>query len=600
VVRFRFLHVSIALVLIGLLLYGHVIEYPFVHDDYVFIVGNLDIARWDHLKNIFLNPSFSLPDNQGVVNSYYRPILDVVNKGLFLVFERIPRGYHFFNVLLHITNSIFIYWLAWHFSRRKLFAFCVSLFFLIHPVQTEAVCAVAGVSNLLSTFFCCASFILYIKRGARYSAPERSVLLFLSLASFLLGLLTKESTLALPFVIVLYEIILGDLETKKKDRLGRILSIASFFGVMAGYILFRHFIVRQMLPDITLNVSELWLRLFSIPGTLLMYMRILVFPVDLHYYRSVDILRFSIGPLFILGALLISTVVLLMRFPFKEKRLAYFGLGSFILTLSPMLNIVPLINEYSLILTAEHFLYFPCVGFFVLIFVLFEQACRVIFKDQAKAILNIVVIFISVVLFFAAKEQTRYWKGEVPLFERTLYFHPSFGRVRILLARAYYFERRYQAAAKEYIKAISIIEDYFQKTKGQKAQGTYRLLLKESYFELAHCYEALGQVVQAIDSYQKAQEMDPTDSRIYNNMGIGYLYLGGLEQAAACFQKAISFDPENAMALNNLAFYYLQTGNLEMAEGVARKVLSLDPGSVSAQKNLEEILKAKKEGKKKD
>jgi len=599
-IQFGFMDVSIILVLVGFLLYGHVIHYPFVHDDYIFIVGNLDLQRWDHLKSIFLSPSFSFPDNPSVVNSYYRPVLDVVNKILFLVFERIPRGYHLFNIVLHIFNSLWVYWLVVYFSKRKFLAFGLSFLFLIHPVQTEAVCAIAGVSNLLSSFFCFTSLFFYLKRDDFHSAGERGIFLVLSLLFFSFGLLTKESAMALPLVLIFYEFILHDMLQQKNNCFSKFFAIISFFVLLIAYVVFRHFIIRQALPDIGANLNEFGMRLASIPETLLMYMRILVFPIDLHYYRSVDILKFSILPTIILILFSILTVALLARFPKQEKHLACFGLGFFLITLSPMLNIVPLINEYSLILTSEHFLYFSCFGFFLFIFIVARQMFNLIFKSHAREVLGIVFVFVSVIFFFIAKEQTRYWQGEIPLFRRTLEYHPNFGRVRILLARAYYFEQHYEAAGKEYTKAIAIIGDYFKKTKGFSAQGTYRLLLKEAHFELAHCYEALGRVDQAIDEYRRAEEMDPSDDRIYNNMGINYLYQENLEEAAVCFEKALALDPKNVMALNNLAFYYLQTGKLERAEDMVRQVLVLDPESVSAQKNLEEVLKAQGKGQEKD
>ena len=43
------------------------------------------------------------------------------------------------------------------------------------------------------------------------------------------------------------------------------------------------------------------------------------------------------------------------------------GFGWFLASLFPVLNIVPLINEYSFILTPEHFLYLPIVGILIVV-----------------------------------------------------------------------------------------------------------------------------------------------------------------------------------------------------------------------------------------
>jgi len=580
---------------VGLLLYGHVVSYPFVHDDYVFIVQNLELGRWGHLKDIFLNPSFSFPNNENIVNSYYRPILDIVNKGLFVVFQRVPRGYHLFNILIHIVNSFFVYVLAMRLSKKTLFSLSVSLFFLIHPVQTEAVCAIAGISNLLFALFCFLSLFFYLKHEEDSSLGASIASLSLSLLFFLLALLTKESAVALPAIIIFYEFIFKGLKNRGKKPFAQFFSFVPFFCLLAGYFGFRQVILHRALPDLTAGGYELWMRIASIPQTLLMYLRILVVPSDLHYYRSVDILKFSFVPSLILIGLGIAVFAILKLLPREEKRLACFGLALFLITLAPMLNIVPLINEYSLILTAEHFLYFSLFGFLLFFFVVAKQVLHFLFKQNAEKFVVAGMILIGIVFFFAARGQTRYWQGEIPLFQRTLHYYPNFGRVRILLARAYYFDHRSEAAITEYQKGIFILEGYLEKTKGLPVQKTYRFFIKEAYFELAHCYEAREQFKKAIFAYRQALKMDSGDDRIYNNLGIDYLSIGNLNQAALCFKNAIAVNPQNVMALNNLAFYYLQNGKLNRAEEILKRVLRLDPESVSAQRNFEEILKAKKQ-----
>ena len=51
------------------------------------------------------------------------------------------------------------------------------------------------------------------------------------------------------------------------------------------------------------------------------------------------------------------------RWP-QARPMLILGLGWFLAALLPVLNIAPLINEYSFILTPEHFLYLPIVGYF--------------------------------------------------------------------------------------------------------------------------------------------------------------------------------------------------------------------------------------------
>jgi Flp pilus assembly protein TadD len=204
-----------------------------------------------------------------------------------------------------------------------------------------------------------------------------------------------------------------------------------------------------------------------------------------------------------------------------------------------------------------------------------------------------------VILIFAfmTRVQSRYWQGEIPLFQRTLKFHPNFGRVRLLLAKAYYFKGDYPGAISEYQKALATMEGYLNKTKGTSAEGVYRFYAKEIHFELAHCYEQLGKFDEAMIQYKEAQQLDPRDVDIDNNLGIDYLYLQKNGEARACFQKVLQSKPNHIMALNNLAFCYLKEKNFQEAEKILNKALAFDPASSLTQKNLTEVLKAKKESK---
>ena len=110
----------------------------------------------------------------------------------------------------------------------------------------------------------------------------------------------------------------------------------------------------------SLQVSqELFLRILSIPRTLLMYVRIILLPYDLHYYRSVDILQPYLPGIIYLIAVIIIALLFFRKMNGPCWRICLFSLGWFIIVLLPVLNIIPLINEYSLILTSDHFLYLP-------------------------------------------------------------------------------------------------------------------------------------------------------------------------------------------------------------------------------------------------
>jgi len=138
-------------------------------------------------------------------------------------------------------------------------------------------------------------------------------------------------------------------------------AVSGHMAILLFYLLFRKIVIGAAGVDLG-SWEELKLRVMAIPATLLMYLRLIVAPYDLHYYRSTDILWPVLKPMLGLSGLVVLTFGVVRNFKAGERNLFLFGLGWFLITLLPTLNILPLVNEYSLILTSEHFLYLPVIG----------------------------------------------------------------------------------------------------------------------------------------------------------------------------------------------------------------------------------------------
>lgn len=56
---------------------------------------------------------------------------------------------------------------------------------------------------------------------------------------------------------------------------------------------------------------------------------------------------------------------------------------------------------------------------------------------------------------------------------------------------------------------------------------------------------------EAVRSWEKAVEIDPTYSAAWNNLGIAYEQQGKFDDARKSYDKAIKLDPENQMIRQN-------------------------------------------------
>lgn len=577
------------LFLIGIGAYFNSIFHPFVHDDVVFIQQNPFLSQWDRISDIFTR-SHSFPGPEGS-NLYYRPLLDLLYKFQFLLFGLNPRGYHLFNVMLHIANGILVFFAARLLLEEKVLALAVAVLFLVHPVQTESVACIAGVSNLFYSFGILVSFIFYMISRGKYAGRYSVLVYAASLVIFLIALLGKEQAIILPLLILLYDLCIPAKETWTK--LNRILRLIGYFLVAMGYVLWRQMILGQAITSLGTNGQEIFLRIFSIPRIILTYGEILLFPVNLHYYRSVDILEPYLFPFVILIGITAGIIFLVRSVPLPLRRQLIFGMGWFLIALLPAVNIIPLIHEYSFISAAEHFLYLSIIGFLLFVLGLGQYYFKIIFKNHNPGKAIALMLVITIVLGAATIRQNRFWSSEIALFKRVLQFE-RLGRVHLLLGRAYYFDKQYENSIREYKAALEVMREYADKTRDIKARRFYLGFMKGIYFDLAHCYEAQEDLEQAVSVYISAHEIDPGDTVVLNNLSVCYLRLNQMDEAMRYLREILVTKPNDIMAMTNLALCHIHLEQFVEAEGLLRQALSIDGQFAPARQNLEQLLQRQK------
>ena len=133
-----------------------------------------------------------------------------------------PTGYHVTNLILHIVESLLI----WIILRKLCIpgAFLAAMLFAVHPVNVESVAWISSRKNLLAMLFFLLSIYWYLKylwsRHTQCAAPAQGMYAnhhetahgtswllldgwyWLSLAAFLLAMLSKGSVAILPVLLL--------------------------------------------------------------------------------------------------------------------------------------------------------------------------------------------------------------------------------------------------------------------------------------------------------------------------------------------------------------------------------------------------------------
>jgi hypothetical protein len=448
-----------ALIFFGLLAFFNTIRHPFVHDDVVFILNNPHITELGSWYE-----AFKVPAASGGLNTYYRPVLEILYRFEYHLFGPHPFGFHFFNCLVHIVNGLLLFGLLQRLGLREAVAWVIACVFLIHPVQTEAVSCISGISNLWMALGILLALHAYLNQW--YTA---------TLLCFAVAFLSKEqAVMFVPLVMVI-----------DYSRGGKNFRSWVFLGLAACILwwLRQSVVGTSLFKDIMVSPGELVLRLAAVPRDIGMYLRLIFCPYDLHYYRSTDILQSDTIAWVVALISIPGIFYALHRWP-RARATLMLGFGWFLAALLPVLNIVPLINEYSFILTPEHFLYLPIVGILIVV----VCAADYFLKHFRMLLLGIVVGGCLLLTW----HQNTFWKSEIALFERMLRFEPDFGRGHLLLAKAYYFNGRFQDADGHFQKAYTIMSTYAKKASNLTAKNFYLRYEREILFYWARNDYAMG------------------------------------------------------------------------------------------------------------
>ncbi len=194
------------LAIVVLLFFSPILPTYFLADDYNYVghllVNARQYAQGEQLGKWFIDFSAQGLQNPGL-SIFFRPVVQWLWLTDFLAWGTDAAGYHLTNILLHALNSFLVYILAWQILRHRFGAVGAGLLFALHPIHANSVAWIADRTDVLSAFFYLSSavfFIFYRQRSKRLYG-------LLSLIAFALAIGTKENTVALPIVLLFYDLL---------------------------------------------------------------------------------------------------------------------------------------------------------------------------------------------------------------------------------------------------------------------------------------------------------------------------------------------------------------------------------------------------------
>ena len=517
---------SIAVVLIVLLgfgLYANSINGKFIWDDRYLIKENIYIKNPADMPKLLTK---NIGMGAGLKSASYRPLQMLTYAANYRLHGLDARGYHFTNILFHILAALALYFFLGAIFNNRNLSLIAALLFVSHPIHTEAVSYISGRADPMALFFMLLAF----------TGP---------IFFYVLALLSRESALILPVLILLYHYAFG----KKIERR----SFLPVIIISAMYIALRVFVIRTNLPGDTCDTT-VFQRMPGFFVAITEYFRLLLWPFGLHMEYGDRIFSMA-EPKALLG---ICITVFLLGYAFFKRRknkILFFSVLWFFITILPSSNLYP-INAYM----AEHWLYLPSIGFFLIV---------ANGMTKWRGGLNLLSILLLVFYSSLTIMQNNYWKEPIAFYNKTLEYAPDSFRVHNDLGIEYYELGEKEKAARSYERAIEL------DPKPARAHNN-----------LGVVYKNLGRLDEALAAFEKAVALDPGLAEAYNNLGVAYDEKGKKDKAVAAYKKAIELDPNPAEAYSNLGNIYASRKQYQEAIVYYEKALIANPHYGNTYNNL--------------
>jgi len=106
----------------------------------------------------------------------------------------------------------------------------------------------------------------------------------------------------------------------------------------------------------------------------------------------------------------------------------------------------------------------------------------------------------------------------------------------------------------------------------------------EYYRHFTHGNELMmgGQFVEAVAEFEKALALEPTSTRINNNLAVCLTYLGRVDEAIERYRRSLQTNPNDTVAMVNLGGILAKLGRTDEASELLAGALAADPDSVDA------------------
>jgi len=569
------------IVILTSLVYINALYGNFVYDDYLVIVDNGFIKSAKNIALLFSRRYLTHPLEAGFnVGAYnigsgegsYRPVATLSYFLNYAVFKLDPFGYRLTNIVIHILCAILIYMLLNILFAKPRFALFTAILFGIHPVNAEVINCTAFRPNSLALLLCLLAINLYFK-FKEASGRAKYFYITASLFSALLAMFSKEIAVILPLAIVLCDYYHFHFDSVKVLKNLKVYLL--YFLIVAIYIAI-YFLM--MPPTQTIfNVQDIYVNLMRMFDTLGIYVKDIVYPVDLVFIDSMAIFQSHFNVVLGIATSIISIYIVVKKNKFNPE--VSFGVIWFFLWLLPMNNFLNMFR----ILAAYRYLYPPIVGFAVLAGFILTKIWEANTRTPILQRTVPLACFAYFAIFSISSNAT--WKNDMILNLSMVEKNPTSFYAHMELGNTLLKYGNLTDAKDELNFALSRPDlDKYNPA-----------VVSVVYSNLGYIYLTENEYAKAEQIYQQALSLTPHLAYLHTQLGICYVKQGLYEKAFDYFNKAKKINPYYTPAYVRAGRAYMLLRKYAQAKIEFNKALQIYSDYEPARDGLKELEKVQKE-----
>lgn len=594
----------VLVILAGLVAFGNSRSGAFVFDDDKHVLNNPRIRKIMPLEETM---------------SGRRPIVDL---SLALNYDRgefDPRGYHVFNLAVHLLAGLTLFGIVGRTLRRKplpghvrraapLLALLIAMIWLVHPLQTQSVTYVIQRAESMMGLF----YLLTLYCVIRGAGSFRRIPWYAGAVVFCaLGMGCKAVMVTAPLVVFLYD--WAFISRSGGEALRR--RSLMYFGLMATWTVLGACGIPGKVLSPTASGATVGFGFTGISpfdylttqaGAIAHYLRLSLWPHPLCLDYNWPVARTAVSivlPGFVIVSLLVGTVWGMVRRP----ALGFAGVW-FFLILAPTSSFIPIKDP-----AFEHRMYLPLAAVVAVVVVGGYFALRRACAGESRGIrrarsigVTIAAVVISLCVYRTWVRNADY-ESDLIMWRDVTAKRPANHRAYLGVGTALFSGGDMQEAQEAFAEAVRIKPNYAdghynfgnalnKNGKLEEAVSAYRRSLRlrpgnaKCHYNLGNTLKKLGKLEEAIAAYRRGVAIQPGHISAHINLGNSLKLLGRVDEAVEQYHRALDIDPRYANAHFNLADALKRQDKLQEALAECKLALQYDPKHRAAQRLLEALV----------